>query len=291
MTDYAANRAAEPLQRVNLNAGTVLSEAWGLYKRLFVRSVLIGAVVFGTVHLVQALVVRTGNYSGLLGLFTVVLSIFGVALVQGGLVEIVRGLHVNGDDDVSVLQVLHRASGKVWKLVLVSSLAGLGIGFGFLLLVIPGIILAVRWAVAVPVAMLEEGSTTSALRRSRALLSGNGLSVFMILFICGVLNVVVIIAFTIAAHGGGAFAHWAAATVASALTAPYAAHALTVVYYTLREPERPIVLEPGQRWDSVWNVQDTTHNAPDSTTTEQVPEPIDDELQRRFDEREKRWGG
>jgi hypothetical protein len=41
----------------------------------------------------------------------------------------------------------------------------------------------------------------------------------------------------------------------AALTAPYAAHALIVVYYALVQPGRPIVLEPGQRWQSVWEEQ------------------------------------
>jgi hypothetical protein len=41
-------------------------------------------------------------------------------------------------------------------------------------------------------------------------------------------------------------------TLASVLTAPYAAHALTVVYYTLVQPEQPVVLEPRRRRQSVW---------------------------------------
>jgi hypothetical protein len=52
----------------------------------------------------------------------------------------------------------------------------------------------------------------------------------------------------------GAFGWWLAVTIASMLTAPYAAHALTVVYYTLTEPQRPVVLDPGHRWQSVWDV-------------------------------------
>ncbi len=37
------------------------------------------------------------------------------------------------------------------------------------------------------------------------------------------------------------------------LTVPYAAHAVTVLYYRLTEPERPVVLEPGKRWHSIWD--------------------------------------
>jgi hypothetical protein len=58
---------------------------------------------------------------------------------------------------------------------------------------------------------------------------------------------VVEIPFAVAAAGSGPFGWWLATTIAAGLTAPYAAHALTVVYYALVEPGRPVALEPGQR--------------------------------------------
>jgi len=45
-------------------------------------------------------------------------------------------------------------------------LAGLGIAIGFLLLVVPGIILLVRWSASVPYALAEDIGVTDALRRS-----------------------------------------------------------------------------------------------------------------------------
>jgi len=81
---------------------------------------------------------------------------------------------VDGDDEVSVLELFQRASGRVWKLVWVSILYGVGVALGSMLFLVPGIVLATRWAVAVPVAMLEDGSASSALRRSRQILAGNG---------------------------------------------------------------------------------------------------------------------
>ncbi|HTE83951.1 MAG TPA: hypothetical protein VK821_04400 [Dehalococcoidia bacterium] len=281
MSDLVVTRT---VQRVELDANAVLKQAWRLYKRLFTRSVLMGAAVLGVMHLFQALAGSSGS-GFLVAVFALVLSVAGIAFLQGGLVEIVRGLHTDGDDDASFTEVLGRASGKIWKLVCLSIVSALGIGLGFLLLVVPGFVLMTRWAVGVPVAMLEEGSARDALRRSREIVSGNGLSVFKVLFAVGALTALVQIPFTLAAAGAGPFNWWLATTLASALTAPYAAHALIVVYYALVQPGRPVVLEPGQRWQSVWDEQKVS-----SSEGEEQPS-VWDEYEARFDEREQRWGG
>ena len=36
------------------------------------------------------------------------------------------------------------------------------------------------------------------------------------------------------------------------LTAPLEAHVLTVIYYRLTEPERPVIHEDVAGWESVW---------------------------------------
>ena len=83
-------------------------------------------------------------------------------------------LHVDGDDEATAFDALERASGRLGKLVAVSVLVGLGVGLGVLLLVIPGLVLATRWAVAVPVAMLKKETARGAMKRSRAIVAGNG---------------------------------------------------------------------------------------------------------------------
>jgi hypothetical protein len=251
VSDLAVTRTAS---RVELDAGAALKQAWRLYKRLFARSLLLAGVVFGAVDLVQALV-RSGRSGPALLLLPVVLSVAGLALLQGGLVEIVRALHADGDDDPAVSELLRSASGKTLKLVRISVLAGIGVGLGCLLLVVPGVVLFTRWSVAVPAGMLEDGTARDALRRSREIVRGNGWNVFKVLLAVGLVQVVVTVPFGLAASGAGPVGWWVATTLASALTTPFAAHALTVVYYGLVDPERPVALEPGQRWQSIWGEQ------------------------------------
>ena len=224
---------------------------------------MLGCIVFGAVRLVDA-ILRSGRSGSGLVLVSVVLSVAGLALLQGGLVEIVRGLHTDGDDDPSLPEILGRAAGRTLKLVRVSVLAGLGIGVGLVFLLVPGLVLATRWAVAVPVGMLEDGSARHSLRRSGEIVTGNGWAVFRVLVGVGLLQMLVTVPFTVAAAGAGPFGWWVGATLGSALSAPYAAHALTVVYYGLVEPERPVALESGQRWQSIWDEQDP--GTPESRT-------------------------
>jgi hypothetical protein len=278
MSEVAVRRSVRPVQ---LDANAVLKQAWSLYKRLFGRSVLLGALVLGAMHLVEALATAGSSRTGLLA--TLVLGVAGIALLQGGLVEIVRGLHHDGDDETSIGDVLAQSSTRLGKLVAVSLLTGLGVAFGFVLLVVPGLVLMTRWALAVPVAMLEEGGARRALSRSRELVAGNGWSVFKILFVVGFLTGLVQIPFTFAAVGAGPFGWWLAATAASALTAPYAAHALTVAYYTLVDPGSPVVLEPGSRWQSIWEDEDEQQG--DHARKAWA------EYEARFDERERRLRG
>jgi hypothetical protein len=271
--------AAPVVQHVNLKRSWVLSQAWELYKRLFARSFLMGIVVLGALNLVQGLA-HNGKGGLLVSLLAVIAPIVGFALLQGGLVEIVRGLHVDGDDDASVGEVLSRASEKLTKLVCVSLLASIGITLGFLLFIIPGIVLMTRWAVAVPVALEEEGNARDALRRSREIVRGHGWTVWRVKAVAALLGGVAAVPLFLIAAGRGPIAAWVAATVGFAVSMPYLAHALTVVYYALVDPMHPVVQPPGSR------------NASVAVAAQEAPEPlsIDNEYLRKFEEREKRWG-
>ena len=285
MTEYAVTKR---VSRVELDPNAVLSEAWKLYKRLFGRSVLMGAIVFGVIELLSTLA-ASARHGLALGLATIFLAVLGIALLQGGLVEIVRALHTDGDADLSVADALRRASGRWWKLVRVSRLVGIGVTLGMVALIVPGLVLLTRWAVAVPVAMLEEGSARDALRRSRSIVDGNGWNVFKVLFACGFLSVLARLPFVFVGAKAGPFGTWVALTVAASLAAPFTAHALTVVYYSLLEPDRPVALEPDQRWESVWHAQAQDETAP--AIEEPRVETLDEEYMRKFEEREKQWGG
>jgi len=57
------------------------------------------------------------------------------------------------------------------------------------------------------------------------------------------------------------FGLWASISIAGAITTPYAAHALSVVYYRLTDPDRPVLPEPPSRWQSIWHQPDQQSDA------------------------------
>ena len=70
------------------------------------------------------------------------------------------------------------------------------------------------------------------------------------MFAVGIITGLVRLLFSTLGRGHGFLGLRVSGTLAAMLTVPYAAHAVTVLYYRLAEPERPVVLEPGTRWHS-----------------------------------------
>jgi len=70
-------------------------------------------------------------------------------------------------------------------------LGGLGILLGFILLIVPGIILALMWYVAVPVMIVEKTGVMGAFGRSAELTSGNKWWILLTVIVLGLIGAVV----------------------------------------------------------------------------------------------------
>ncbi len=143
-----------------------------------------------------------------------------------------------------------------WTTILV----GLIVGVGSMLFLIPGIILAIKLAVSGPVAVIEGKTGPAAIERSFQLTGGHGGTIFgtfigVGLFI-GVANILISFIFVFLGQLWGANQEAVAAyadLVASTVTTPLMAIAITTLYYhvrglslkkALREPpERPMESE------------------------------------------------
>ena len=233
----------------------VLKDTWRLYRTLFLRSFLTGFIVFAALGVFEV----SRYLSALIGFV-------GTTLVQGALVEVVddehRGRPARGFTD------LYRSSwSRLGSMLAVSILMGIGVGLGLMLLIVPGILLAIRWAVAVPVVMLEDLAPRAAMRRSQELVLGHRKDVFIVLANIWIRTIVAWVVFGVligvfasgTSHTGAAI--WFGGVLAAALVTPYAAHALNVVYYRLTEPDRPLIPdESAPAWHSVWREQDATES-------------------------------
>jgi hypothetical protein len=222
-----------------VTVGEILNEAWGLYTKFFTRFFVIAAVVYLIVNLLNALVATAfGHGAGitvLLALISTVVSFVGTFWLQGALVYAVDDVR-DGRIDTTVEQVFERVRPYLGTLIVAGILAGLGIALGFVLLIVPGFVLLTWWCLIVPVVVLEGKPVGEAFSRSRELVRGHGWTV-------SGAAIVAIIATAIASgiiQGifsflGSFLRTWIGGTIASAVTGPFLAVTLTLMYFKLRE--------------------------------------------------------
>src|SRR3954470_1185321 len=182
----------------DFTAGAVIARAFEIYRDQF-------GVLVGTALLVFAVeAVASLALPSRLAVLAAVVSIILTTFYQGMVVALVHDVQ-DGRRDNSVGDLLRGVSPVVLPLLVVSLLAGLGIGIGFLLLIVPGLFLLTIWAVVAPVCVLERPGIFAAFGRSRELVGGHGWAVFgtLILIFLIVLTAGVIAAVLGAAIGGG----------------------------------------------------------------------------------------
>jgi hypothetical protein len=220
--------------------GAVLDEAWTLFTRFFLRFFVIALVVFVTINLVYALVVTAldaDNDSAalLLAIVSLATVVVGTTWLQGAFVYAVQDAR-DGRFDSTLGQVFARVSSAIPPLVVAGFLAGIGIALGFVLLIVPGLILLTIWAVIAPVIVVEKTGALDAFGRSRALVRGHGWTVFGIVLVTGLLSG---IASTLLQEAFSFLPRFLeiliGSTIAQAVVAPFSAIAIAITYFRLRE--------------------------------------------------------
>lgn len=123
---------------------------------------------------------------------SVVLILLDFALIQ----PLIAALYAHavvmiGGGERPTLQAVGSRVMRVLPVVIAAQIiAGLGIGLGLLVFVIPGIVLAIRWAVVAQVAALEHPDWMGALRRGADLARGNYLHVFGLILVTVIVSLV-----------------------------------------------------------------------------------------------------
>ena len=231
-----------------MSIGIVLDEAWTLFTRFFLRFFVIALVVFATINLLYALVVSaiSADNDGaafalaILALATVVV---GTTWLQGAFVYAVQDAR-DGTFDASIGEVFSRVSSSIAPLILAGLLAGLGIAFGFVLLVLPGLFLLTIWAVIAPVIVVEKRRALESFGRSRELVRGHGWTVFGIVLITGLLSGVATTLLQAAFSFLPRFLEiFVGSTIAQSVVAPFSAIAIAITYFRLRDAQA-VAAEP-----------------------------------------------
>jgi len=152
-----------------IEVGRVISETFSIYGQH--AGVLIGSaiVIYGIIGIVNGILYDEGGFW--LSLLINILNLIGTAIYTGMVVRVVQ--HARAGTTSSVGETLSSVTPVLLTLILNGILKGIAVGIGFVLLIIPGIILATMWAVTAPSIVVERSGIIDAFGRSWELVRGN----------------------------------------------------------------------------------------------------------------------
>jgi hypothetical protein len=180
-----------------LSLGELLDRTFHLYRNNFGLFVGIAAVaylpllivriIFGALQ-ISALKGHVSATVGVVigGLAAVLCYLVSVAAAQAATVTAVSSVYLG--EAVTVGETYSRVKGKILRVALAMIGMGIGIFIGLLLLLVPGIILFLMWALTIPVVVLEDADLFEALRRSRELTARHRGRVFLIVLLFALLT-------------------------------------------------------------------------------------------------------
>jgi hypothetical protein len=209
----------------------VLAEAWALYRRHAPHFILISFVIYLVIAVVNALLGwALGSVGEFLGL---ILTVFGTFLLQAALVKAVQDVR-DGRVDLDLGATVSAALPFVGAVAVASILASIGIGIGFVLIIVPGLILITFWCLIVPEIVIGGAGALESFGRSWRTVRGYAWNVFgtiiLVFLIQIVARIVLSVIFFALPYGWRSFI---ADLVTGALIAPFLAAVVTLAYYRL----------------------------------------------------------
>ena len=172
-----------------------------------------------------------------LGLYYLLLA----PILRGAVVRVVAGIYLG--ERTTASQSLQFALTKFAPLLVALILSGLLIALGFIALIVPGIILWIRYQFVVPAVVVEGAGGTAALGRSWRLSKGRSWPIFATLFLAGLITAVIsailaIPGLILAANGGATTTGWIIravfSSIAQVITTPFVSTVGVLLYFDAR---------------------------------------------------------
>lgn len=208
----------------------VLTEAWGLYRRFASHFLLISFAIYVITAILVALLSLAGVVGAILG---AIIGFAATYVVQASLIKAVQDVR-DGRVDMDLSETVRAAGPFILPVIGASILAGIGIAIGFVLLIVPGLILLTFWCLIVPFIVLAGSGVFEAFGNSMRTVRGHAWRVFGTY----VLVFLILIAFTIVlgivlALLPQFLRSFVNNVVAGTLIAPFLALVATLIYYRL----------------------------------------------------------
>jgi hypothetical protein len=236
--------AGAPPSGARMTMGSVLEEAFSLYRRFFGRFFLLALVAFLVLNLATALAAvayRHGTTGGaLIAAVSAAVVVVGEFWLIGALVFAVQDV-LDGRVDESMGDLLSKVTPYLARLLGAGILAGLGIAVGLFLFIIPGLYLLTIWAVIAPVIVLEGTGAMEAFGRSRALVRGRFWPVFGVVIVAFFFSFIAQTLVRLILSFLPLFLrYWLGGAVAAAVAVPFLALAVTLTYFALRDEKAAV---------------------------------------------------
>src|SRR5215469_18216689 len=169
-----------------LTLGELLDRTFFLYRKNFILFAGIVALPHLALLAVQFAGVGLGSAKLLVGPTATIpwtLAVWAVSLgvtaaSQGATVIAVSNVHLGRQ--TTITESFAGINGRIFYLALIMIGYWIGIGVGLALLIVPGIILALMWALTIPVAVIEDTGLRDSVNRSAELTKGHRGRVFVL---------------------------------------------------------------------------------------------------------------
>ena len=238
-----------------LRLGTVFTKAFAIYGRRFLPFFLLTVVAsipyyIGLVYLAVVVLPITlasdtdpgkaalaGLGAAAVGLLKVVTSLLASGMVTYGVLQDLRGRRF------SVVESFRVVLGRLLPLLGIVTCVVFGIALGLLLLAVPGIMLACRWYLSVPVCIAERTGVFDSMGRSRDLTAGHRWQIFGAGALVIIAGWIFGAAASLAAAPFSVFAVQVAALALSAVVTSFTGVLVGAFYYELRVAKEGVDIE------------------------------------------------
>ena len=229
-----AQTAADGLSGTEFRIGKVISKSLQVYsENIVIYSLIAAAVAVPSLVIGVTQVAGAPESQAIIGITSFIVIMFlsplAVAINLHAAFQSMRGRPVSLSESVA------GGLSRFLPLLGVMILFTLGATLGFLLLIVPGVILMIMWYVAVPACVLERTGPVRSLGRSRELTKGYRWKLLGLILLVAVLSMIgnvlgVLLANTAAGIWGAAIAQ----LIWQGIAAGFGSVMIAVVYYYLR---------------------------------------------------------
>src|ERR1700748_3063729 len=131
----------------------VLRESWAMYRRFVAHFLLISLILYLISAIIGALLSLAGIGGGIAA---AIVNLFFMFLLQAALVKAVQDVR-DGGVDLTLSETIRAALPFVLPVAGAGILAAIGIAIGFVLIIVPGLILLTFWSLIVPEIVIGGG--------------------------------------------------------------------------------------------------------------------------------------